>query len=309
MIKKLSKKSDKILTVPMIKNAIRSGVTYCSHLARLFKVKRQTMHYWLKKMEKKGIIEVDVKEGKGKVAVLYRVSEPMSKQSYIGDYICQKMYFEDESFVSYGILEYDKHFVPENDWKPNKSVLMKGFHIDKCWIRIANDKTISFVFPKVYGNTPKEAHNNLMSMSVETKNKFLSMYPQFRLTSFPVNEGLGSIGTTKLKQAITDLGPKLPIKTDDYTIDATPERGSLEMKIRDDPIVTATKLEKTITTIASGRLDRIEDMLEKTARVLLLTQEPKIKKLEKIIDSVPNLERLIDVLEKKKKKEDLSYVG
>lgn len=317
MKEKESKKTEKILTVPMIKNAIRSGHTYCNDLAKLFKCSKQRMYYWLKKMRKDNIIEVDVEEGKGKVAIYYKVVEPMvktrSKQLSIGDCIGQKqgqkMYFEDNAYVSYGIIEYDKYFVPENDWMAGKT-LMKGFHIGKCWIRIANDKTISFIFPKVYGNTSKEAHNNLIAMSTEVKSKFLKMYPNFKLTKFPVNEGYGSLGTTKLKDAIAEIKPKLPIKTDEYEIDATPEEGSFEMKVKDKPLVTAEKLEKTITTITSGRLDRIENAMDKLAKVLILSQEPKIQKLLKLVDSVPNLEKLIELLEKsKKRKEDLNYVG
>jgi len=313
MSKKRSKSEKKILTVPMIKNAIRSGHTYCNDLAKLFRIKKQNMHYYLKKLERGGIIKIDIKEGNGKVAVYYKVVEPMVKQSTMQDWTGQKTYFEDEAYASYGIIEYDEHLIPDNDWHFGKT-LMKGIHINDVFIRISNDKTITFIFPKIYGDTPQQAHYNLIVKAVETKNEFLKKNPNFKLSNYPINDGFGSIGTTSLKTIVNNLNPHLPIKTDEWTIDSTPERGSLEVKVKNNPLEASEKLQKTVDTILNypNEINEIRAALkDMTVAIKSLVDLEMERSGGSVVEAVKEYKKLKEetATKSKKKQESPSYVG
>lgn len=315
MKKKLSTKHKNRLTVTDIYNAIHNNHTYPAAMSTYLKRSRQYLASFCKKLCEQGKLEVDVKEGKGKVAIFYKIPKHDWKQNSVQDYLLEvdstRPYFSDGGFISFGIFNYDNNFIPEKEWNWGKNH-DEAVWIDDCLIKITNGRTIMFQFPKIFGPTPKLAFANMVIQAMEVKEKFLKKYPNFRFTPFPVNESLGCLGTTKLKQTINTLNPKLPIKTDSFVIDSTPEKGSFEMKIKDRPLETAEKLEKTVDTILSfpNKLDRIETILEKLVQLQVLKETTEIEKIGNILDKVPELSDLIKLLKKNnKKKKTQSYIG
>jgi len=246
------KKSTKRVTVTAVKKAIRENITYCSALGKHFKVSKQYMHKFLKKMLERDEIRIDVSEGNGKVAIYYKVVEPRVIQTNLGDWVSQlrsQPYFRDGTQISYGILNYDKWFQPDIDWKLGKT-LMKGIHIDNTFIRIANDKTLTIIFPKIFGKDEVEPITKADYKAYQIKSKFLKMYPDFELTPMPINMKLGNLGTTLLNDALKEYSG---IRTDNFIIDKTPNKGSLEMNIT-DPIQASENMRDTVDFFATGGL-------------------------------------------------------
>lgn len=254
--KKLSTKKRKRLTVTDIKNAIHLGHTYPSDIARFFGRSRQYVSKFCKKLVKERILEEDIREGKGKVAIYYRIVKPIVNQTSIGDWILSTklglQYFRDGTSISYGILNYDDWFTPEKEWKLGQT-LMKGIHIDDTFIRIANDKTLTFILPKIYGRDEIEPITKADYKAYHVKEKFLKMYPDFELTPMPINMKLGNLGTTSLKEV---LGKYSGIKTDNFIIDKTPDKGSLEMKIT-NPVKTTENMRDAVDFLSTGGLKQM----------------------------------------------------
>lgn len=254
--KKLSTKKRKRLTVTAIKNAIYLNHTYPSDIARFFGRSRQYVAKFCKKLVKEGILEEDVREGNGKVAVYYKIVKPRVNQTSIGDWVLSTkpslQYFRDGTLISYGILNYDEWFKPEKEWELGKT-LMKGITIDDVFVRIANDKTLTFILPKIYGKDEVEPITKADYKAYQMKEKFLKMYPDFELTPMPINMKLGSLGTTRLSDVLQEYSG---IKTDSFVIDSTPNKGSLEMGIV-DPIKTSENMRDTVDFFATGGVKSI----------------------------------------------------
>lgn len=294
-VRKGKPRRKKRVTVLKVKSLIRQGINYSTQLAKYLKVSKQYMGRFLKKMEENNEIEVDVSEGRGKVAIYYKVVEKRVIQKPLWEW-CVGLptglpYFRDGIQISYGILNYDEYFKPQIDWKLG-ATLMKGITIDDCFIRIANDKTITFIFNKIYGKDPITPITEADFKAYKIKRKFLSMYPDFVLTPIPINMKEGRLGETITKEALKKYSG---IKTKNAIIDKTPEEGTFEINIdKIDPLKTAENMKDAIDFMATGGIKLLTNELRTLNQVLsgYLTENMAMKNAFLLI--AQNLKKLTE---------------
>jgi len=257
------------VTVTRVKSLIRQGINYSSHLAKHFKVSKQYMGKFLKEMVENKEIEIDVLEGNGKVAKYYRVVEKICKPKSLWEWSSglpsSLPYFRDGISISYGIMNYDEYFKPQVDWKLGKT-LMKGITIDDCFIRIANDKTLTFIFNKIYGKDSITPITTADYKAYEIKRKFLQMYPDFLLTPMPISMKEGRLGETVTKEALKQFSG---LQTKNAGIDKTPDKGTLEIDIdKQDPLKTAENMKDTVDFMANGGIRLLVNELHSLNQML-----------------------------------------
>ena len=294
--------SERILSVACIRNAIRQGHTYCSDLAKYFKVTKQTMSYWLKKLEKNGEVKIDILEGSGKVAKYYRVVETIDRQNQIGDYCIGKKgeYFIDSRQKTFEIITPPKWFFGK-EWKLNKGVTYKSERICNFTFRINNNKSLTVIYPKITSDN----ENDLIDIADKEMGKsllsFLSRYPDMKLGK-AISENKGAFGSVRLRKYLEPLTKNVILKSETFDVDNTPTPGSVEFNIGEDPMQTAMKLHNTISFIENNgfedRLKTLENAIVRQSDVnnnLSRNIELHLEVMTEIKDAIKELRDLFKV--------------
>jgi len=180
-----------------------------------------------------------------------------------------KEYFYDDVQLTYDVRIKDAGMFKDGQWKLNKWTTFSQMKFGEWTVRNNSNKSITIIFPKVYGQTEIEPISKVYFMADRLIGKIIEKYPQIEVINPIPRFKTGSLGNTTLNKLLAPITKNVTIRTPEYSVDNTPIPGTLEMKVRENPFTAAAKLKETVDFVTSGAYIKEISELKEANKILL----------------------------------------
>jgi hypothetical protein len=180
-------------------------------------------------------------------------------------------YFYDDVQITYDVRIKDAGMFKDGQWKLNQFTSFSLMKFGEWIVRNNNNKSITIIFPKVYGKDELEPITKVQYWARQLINEITNKYPNIEiLNPIPRLNKVGSLGSTKLNELMSPITKNVTIKSNDYDIENTPKPGSFEVKVKDNPYIAASKLKDTVDFTTSGGLRDEINTLKESNRMIIM---------------------------------------
>jgi len=225
---------------------------------------RGSVTNWLKPLREKGLVK---KIGYGTWEITSTGLEQIQKLQ--GGVATDSEFFYDDVEITYPIeLQAPLNF-KDGQWNLNKYVSFSQMRFGEWIVRNNNNKSLTIIFPKVYGKDELEPITKVNYWSHQLIEEIVRKFPQIKLLSkIPKLSKAGSLGSTKLNEMMSPILKHVTIRSKDYDADNTP-KPAVEFKVKDFPHTSAAKLKETLDFVSSGAYKEEIEGLKEANRIII----------------------------------------